>query len=318
MVAGRIGALGTPAELKQQFGAASIDELFVRLARPTAGGAPHEARSRGLLRKEVYHILRDRRTLVVIIAAAGRAGGALRLRDPHRRRRRAARDRRPVAGPGDAGAAQPLRARPACSASSRSCRATDDARAAVPARRGAGRGRVRARLRRAARRAACRRRLLIIADATEPNTGSIVQAYARAVDPGATSSEQRRRAARRASASCPSVRMRFNPTRESSNLFVPGPDGVRADDHLVADDGDLAHAREGDRHDGGAARLAAAAVADHRRQGRAVSRRRLRRASSACIVEARLVFHVPLRGSLAAAARRGRCCSSSCRCRSAS
>jgi ABC-2 type transport system ATP-binding protein len=39
MVAGRIGALGTPAELKQQFGVATIDELFVRLARPTAGAA---------------------------------------------------------------------------------------------------------------------------------------------------------------------------------------------------------------------------------------------------------------------------------------
>jgi ABC-2 type transport system ATP-binding protein len=36
MVAGRIGALGTPAELKQQFGVASIDDVFVRLARPAA------------------------------------------------------------------------------------------------------------------------------------------------------------------------------------------------------------------------------------------------------------------------------------------
>jgi len=34
MVAGRIGALGTPAELKQQFAVASIDDLFVQLARP--------------------------------------------------------------------------------------------------------------------------------------------------------------------------------------------------------------------------------------------------------------------------------------------
>jgi len=39
MVAGRIGALGTPAELKQQFGVETIDELFVRLARPIAGAA---------------------------------------------------------------------------------------------------------------------------------------------------------------------------------------------------------------------------------------------------------------------------------------
>ena len=35
MVAGRIDAMGTPAELKQQFAVDSIDEVFVRLARPT-------------------------------------------------------------------------------------------------------------------------------------------------------------------------------------------------------------------------------------------------------------------------------------------
>jgi ABC-2 type transport system ATP-binding protein len=34
MVSGKIGAMGTPAELKQRFGTDSIDELFVRLARP--------------------------------------------------------------------------------------------------------------------------------------------------------------------------------------------------------------------------------------------------------------------------------------------
>jgi ABC-2 type transport system ATP-binding protein len=37
MVAGRIGALGTPAEVKRQFGVSSIDEVFVRLARPDQG-----------------------------------------------------------------------------------------------------------------------------------------------------------------------------------------------------------------------------------------------------------------------------------------
>jgi len=40
MVAGRIGAIGTPADLKKQFGVDSIDELFVRLARPTADRIP--------------------------------------------------------------------------------------------------------------------------------------------------------------------------------------------------------------------------------------------------------------------------------------
>jgi ABC-2 type transport system ATP-binding protein len=39
MVAGKIGALGTPAELKQQFGTGSMDEVFVRLARPATAGA---------------------------------------------------------------------------------------------------------------------------------------------------------------------------------------------------------------------------------------------------------------------------------------
>ena len=36
MVAGRIAALGTPADLKAQFGADSIDEVFLQLARPSA------------------------------------------------------------------------------------------------------------------------------------------------------------------------------------------------------------------------------------------------------------------------------------------
>lgn len=39
MVAGRIGALGTPAELKRQFATDSIDEVFVRLARPATAGS---------------------------------------------------------------------------------------------------------------------------------------------------------------------------------------------------------------------------------------------------------------------------------------
>src|SRR5688572_5734522 len=36
MVDGRIAAMGSPLELKRQFGAASVDEVFVRLARPAA------------------------------------------------------------------------------------------------------------------------------------------------------------------------------------------------------------------------------------------------------------------------------------------
>ena len=42
MVAGRIAAMGTPAELKRAAGAASIDDVFVSLARPSdsAQGRP--------------------------------------------------------------------------------------------------------------------------------------------------------------------------------------------------------------------------------------------------------------------------------------
>ena len=71
--------------------------------------------------------------------------------------------------------------------------------------------------------------ILIISDTTEPNTGNLVQAYALAVIDG----YQRELGLSRRSASAlpgakagvaivPDVRMRFNPTRESSNLFVPG------------------------------------------------------------------------------------------------
>ena len=38
MVDGRIAALGTPAELKERFGADSVDDVFVRLARGARKG----------------------------------------------------------------------------------------------------------------------------------------------------------------------------------------------------------------------------------------------------------------------------------------
>jgi ABC-2 type transport system ATP-binding protein len=43
MVTGRIGAMGTPAELKRQFGTDSIDDVFVRLARPLGAAAEASA-----------------------------------------------------------------------------------------------------------------------------------------------------------------------------------------------------------------------------------------------------------------------------------
>ena len=68
--------------------------------------------------------------------------------------------------------------------------------------------------------------ILIITDATEPNTGSLLQAYAQAVIDGyqrelsASAPPSAVRASRLVIA--PDVRVRFNPTRASSNLFVPG------------------------------------------------------------------------------------------------
>jgi ABC-2 type transport system permease protein len=61
-------------------------------------------------------------------------------------------------------------------------------------------------------------RLLVIADATEPNTGSAIQSYAL----GVVQAYERERGSAPPVRIVPEVRMRFNPTRESSNLFVPG------------------------------------------------------------------------------------------------
>jgi ABC-2 type transport system ATP-binding protein len=47
MVAGRIGGLGTPDELKAQFGAATMDEVFVRLARPAEADSTNTAGAGG-------------------------------------------------------------------------------------------------------------------------------------------------------------------------------------------------------------------------------------------------------------------------------
>lgn len=63
--------------------------------------------------------------------------------------------------------------------------------------------------------------LLLISDATEPNTGSARQMFARTV----LDAYERDLAARGQTAAVrivPQVRMRFNPSQESSNLFVPG------------------------------------------------------------------------------------------------
>jgi ABC-2 type transport system permease protein len=63
-------------------------------------------------------------------------------------------------------------------------------------------------------------RILIAVDASDPNTGSTMQAYARAVI-----AEYEQELIARGPPSVrivPQVRMRFNPTLESVNLFIPG------------------------------------------------------------------------------------------------
>ncbi len=179
----------------------------------------------GLMRKEVYHILRDRRTLIVIVALpivqVILFGYAIRTDVD--------RVRLAVVDPSPDPATLALRARfdaaglfrtvavlPTAD-SLESLFRRGDAQAAVlfetQFAEHLGRG--------------IPAQLLAVSDATEPNTGSIVQAYVAQV---VTDYEQAVRAAggasagtgSRAPAIVPTVRMRFNPTRESSNLFVPG------------------------------------------------------------------------------------------------
>jgi drug efflux transport system permease protein len=61
--------------------------------------------------------------------------------------------------------------------------------------------------------------VLIVADASEPNSGSAMESYALAVIQGYERDIAARSGAVRI---VPEARMRFNPTRESSNLFIPG------------------------------------------------------------------------------------------------
>jgi len=63
-------------------------------------------------------------------------------------------------------------------------------------------------------------RVMLVTDATEPNTGSMVQNYALAVVQRYEAELQTRRPG--GVRIVPEVRTAFNPTRASSNLFVPG------------------------------------------------------------------------------------------------
>jgi ABC-2 type transport system permease protein len=66
-------------------------------------------------------------------------------------------------------------------------------------------------------------RVLVITDATDPNTGSAMQAYAlNVLQRYEQELREERGAAGRVVRIVPEVRMRFNPTLRSANLFVPG------------------------------------------------------------------------------------------------
>ncbi len=171
----------------------------------------------GLLRKEVLHILRDRRTLVVIIALPILQvilfGYAIRTDVDH--------VRLAIVDPDPDEVTLALRARFEAAGVFRTVAVVPRVDRLEPLfQRGAAQGAVAFEPRFAERLGrGIPAGLLIVADATEPNTGSIVQAYAAAV---VQTYEREQRAGGRRVQIVPTVRMRFNPTRESSNLFVPG------------------------------------------------------------------------------------------------
>src|SRR5262245_24683038 len=171
----------------------------------------------GLLRKETYHILRDRRTLVVItlmpIVQVIIFGYAIRTDVEH--------VRLAIVDPSPDYATLALRARfgatdafrivgvlPRSDDVDRLFQRSEAQIAVVFEPEFAGRlGR------------GLPARVQIITDATEPNTGSTVQAYALQVIQAYAREIQANAGAIQI---VPQVRTRFNPTRESSNLFVPG------------------------------------------------------------------------------------------------
>lgn len=176
----------------------------------------------GLLRKETYHILRDRRTLVVLvmlpIVQVILFGFSIStdVRDV----------RLAIVDPAPDAATLALRARFAGNPVFRVVAVvptegaldplfgTDAAQVAIQFEPGFAR-------RLAAGQSA---RLLVVSDATEPNMGTARRAFVDAVV-AQWERERTTRGAVRAAGGVrivPVTRSRFNPTRESSNLFVPG------------------------------------------------------------------------------------------------
>lgn len=171
----------------------------------------------GLLRKEVYHILRDRRTLVVIvmlpIVQVVLFGYAIRTDVD--------RVRLAIVDPSPDPVTLALRSRFDAAGTFRTVAVLPDGRSLETLfRRGEAQVAVEFEPKFAEQIGrGVPASLLIVADGTEPNTGSIVQAYAEFV---VQQYEDERPAIRGAVRIVPTLRMRFNPTRQSSNLFVPG------------------------------------------------------------------------------------------------
>jgi ABC-2 type transport system permease protein len=171
----------------------------------------------GLLKKETYHILRDRRTLAVLIfmpiVQVVLFGYSIRtdVKDV----------RLAIVDPAPDPTTLEIRARLNATGTFRTIAVvqterdldplfqTDTAQVAVVFERGFGQ-------RLASGDDA---QILIITDATEPNTGSARQSYVNAVIQQYQNDQGGSRGPMHI---VPQARSRFNPTRESTNLFVPG------------------------------------------------------------------------------------------------
>ncbi|AHG89312.1 ABC-2 type transporter [Gemmatirosa kalamazoonensis] len=176
----------------------------------------------GLLRKEVYHVLRDRRTLAVLVllpvVQVILFGYSIRtdVNDV----------RLAVVDPAPDVATLALRSELQGTPSLRVVRtfgALDDDGIDSLFQRGAAQVVVSFEPRLAERQArGLAARVLVVADAAEPNGGSARLGYVVAVLRGAMSTRPSAGAGPAPLRIVPEVRMRFNPTRESANLFVPG------------------------------------------------------------------------------------------------
>ncbi len=182
-----------------------------------AGPAAMRKALAGLLRKEIYHVLRDRRTLAVItlmpIVQVIIFGYAIRTDVD--------RVRLAIVDPAPDAVTLELRSRFGATDTFRVAATLPAAHDLEPLfRRGLVQGAVLLEPGFADNLGrGLPANVLIVTDATEPNTGSVVQAYVLQV----IQAYERERGARPGAVRLvPSVRMRFNPTRESSNLFVPG------------------------------------------------------------------------------------------------